>query len=89
MKNRTEKVKLLDSIFNQGNKDSLKSLSRTIYPNVLIFEPHDEGLLFSRRLNANIPAMYQDKVMDDKELDTMLSTGGNGTTFLLPDNGRR
>jgi hypothetical protein len=85
---RTEKVKLLDSIFNQGNTDSLKSLSRPIYPNVLIYEAQGGGLLFSGRLNPTLPAKYQDKLMDDKELDTMLLTGGNGTTFLLPDNGR-
>ena len=85
---RIEKVKLLDSIFNQGNTDSLKSLSRPIYSSVLIFEPHGEGLLFDGRLNPTLPAKYQNKIMDDKELDTMLLIGGNGTTFLLPDNGR-
>ena len=88
MKNRTEKVKLLDSIFNQGNKDSLQSLSSTIYPNVLIFEPQGGGLVFSGRLNANIPARYQDRVLNDTQVNTMLSTGGSRTTFLLPDNGR-
>jgi hypothetical protein len=85
---RTEKVKLLDSIFNQGNRDSLKSLSRPNYPNVLIFQQQDGGLLFSGRINPTLPKRYQDIILDDKELDTMLLTGGNATTFLLPDNGR-
>ncbi|MES2519934.1 MAG: hypothetical protein V4585_17590 [Bacteroidota bacterium] len=88
MKDRTEKVKLLDSIFNQGNKENLKSLSRASFPCVLIFEPQGGGLLFSEKLNEALPARYQNKVMDDKELDTMLLTGGKGTAFLLPDNGR-
>lgn len=88
MNNRTEKVKLLDSIFNQGNTDSLKSLSRPIYPSVLIFQQQGEGLVFNGRLNPTLPKRYQDKVMDDKELDTMFLTGGGGVTFLLPDNGR-
>ena len=88
MNNRTEKVKLLNSIFNEGNKDSLHSLSRPIYPSVLIFQNVADGLLFSGRLNDTLPSRYQDKVMDDKDLDTMLLTGGNITTFLLPDNFR-
>ena len=88
MKNRAEKVKLLDSIFNQGNREGLNALSRANYPRVLIYEPQGKRLLFSGRLNPTLPAKYQDKVMDDKELDTMLSTGGSRTTFLLPDNGR-
>jgi hypothetical protein len=86
--NRESKIKLLDGIFNQSNTDSLKSLSRPIYPSVLIFEPQSGGLQFNGRLNPTLAKRYQDKVMDDKELDTMLLTGGNGTTFLLPDNGR-
>jgi hypothetical protein len=85
---RTEKVKLLDSIFNQGNIDSLKSLSRPIYPNVLIFQQQGGGLLFSGRLNPTLPKRYQDVVLDDLALDTMLLAGGNGTMFLLPENGR-
>jgi 6-phosphofructokinase len=85
---RTDKMKLLDSIFNQGNINSLKSLSRPIYPKVLIYETQGGGLLLSGRLNPTIPARYQDKIMNEKELDTMLFAGGNGTTFLLPDNGR-
>lgn len=88
MKNRIEKVKLLDSIFNQSNRDSLKSLSRKFCPSVLIYEPQGEGLLFSGRLNNTLPAKYQNKVMDDKDLDIMLVAGGNGITFLLPDNFR-
>jgi hypothetical protein len=85
---RTDKVKLLDSIFNQGNIDSLKSLSRPNYPNVLIFQQQGGGLLFSGRINPTLPKRFQDVILDDKELDTMLLTGGNGTMFLLPDNGR-
>ena len=85
---RTEKLKLLDGIFNQSNRDSLKSLSRTIYPNVLIFEPQGGGLLFSGRLNATLPARYKDKALNDSEVNTMLFAGGNGITFLIPDNGR-
>ena len=88
MNNRTEKVKLLDSIFNQGNRVGLKSLSRQSYPSVLIYEPQGGGLLFNGRLNPTLPKYYQDKIMDNKELDIMLLTGGNETTFLLPDNGR-
>jgi hypothetical protein len=88
MNNRTDKIKILDSIFNEGNRYSLQSLSRPIYPSVLIFQNVADGLLFSGRLNPTIPARYQDKVMDDKDLDTMLLTGGNITTFLLPDNFR-
>ena len=88
MNNRTEKIKLLDSVFNQGNRDSLQSLSRPIYPNVLIYQDHGEGLLFSGKLNATLPTRYQDKVLDDKQLNAMLIVGGNGITFLLPDNGR-
>jgi hypothetical protein len=85
---RTEKVKLLDSIFNQGNTNSLKSLSRPIYPSVLIFEPRGGGLLFSGRLNPTLPKIYQDVILDDTQLDTMLVAGGNVTTFLLPNNFR-
>ena len=88
MNNRTEKLKLLDGIFNQSNRDTLKSLSRPIYPRVLIFEPQGEGLVFNGRLNPTLPAKFQDKKMDDKGLDTMLVAGGGGVTFLLPDNGR-
>ena len=89
MNNRTERLKLLDSIFNQGNRERLQSLSRPIYPNVLIFEPQGKGfLLLSGILNPTLPAKYQDKALDDTELDTMLFAGGSGTTFLLPDNGR-
>jgi hypothetical protein len=85
---RTQKVKLLDSIFNQGNREGLQSLSLPNYPSVLIFQQQGGGLLFSGKLNATLPKRYQDKIMDDKELDIMLLTGGNGTMFLLPDNGR-
>jgi hypothetical protein len=86
---RTEKVKLLDSIFNQGNRDSLKSLNRPIiYPDVIIFQQQGGGLLFSGRLNSMLPKRFQDVILDDKELDTMLLAGGNATTFLLPCNGR-
>ena len=88
MNNRIERLKLLDSIFNQGNREQLQSLSRPIYPNVLIFEPQGKGLLLSGRLNPTLPAKYQDKILDDKQLDTMLFAGGSGTTFLLPNNGR-
>ncbi len=88
MSSRTDKIKLLDSILNQGNKDSLQSLSRSIYPNVLIYQERLEGLLFSGKLNATLPARYQDKVLNDKQLNAMLIAGGNGTAFLLPDNGR-
>ncbi len=88
MNNRESKIKLLDGIFNQSNRDSLKSLSRPIFPSVLIFEPQGEGLVFNGRLNPTLPSRYKDKIMDDKGLDTMLSTGRNGITFLLPDNGR-
>ena len=88
MNNRIERLKLLNSLFNEDNKDSLKSLTRPSYPSVLIFEVMSEGLQFSRRLNRTLPAKYLDKVLDDTELDTMLFAGGSGTTFLLPDNGR-
>ncbi len=85
---RESKIKLLDAVFNQGNKDSLQSFRRPSYPSVLIFKPQGGGLLFSERLNPTLPAKYQNKVMDDIELDTMLFAGGNSTTFLLPENGR-
>ena len=85
---RTEKLKLLDGIFNQSNRDSLKSLSRTIYPNVLIFEPQGEGVIFRKNQNPKLPAKYQDVILDDKALNTMLVAGGNSTAFLLPDNFR-
>lgn len=88
MNNRTERIKLLDSIFNQGNRERLQSLSRPIYPNILIFETQGERLLFSGRLNPTLPAKYQDKVLTDAEANTMLSENGNLTIFLLPDNFR-
>lgn len=85
---RTKKLQLLNSIFNECNQHSLKSLSRPIYPSVLIFKPQGGRLLFNGRLNPLLPAKYQGKIMEDKELDSMLFAGGNPTTFLLPDNGR-
>ena len=86
--NRTDRLKLLDLIINQGDLEALKSLTRPIYPSVLIFEQQGGGLLFSGRLNANIPAWYQDRVMGNKEIDAMLSENGNLTIFLLPYNFR-
>jgi hypothetical protein len=88
MQNRTEKLKFLNSVFNESNTDSLKSLSRKFCPNVLIFQQQGGGLIFSGKTNPTLPKRYQDKIMDDKELEIVLLTGGNGTTFLLPDNGR-
>ncbi len=88
MNNRESKIKLLDSIFNQSNRDSLKSLSRPIYPRVLIFEPQGGGLVFSGRLNPTLPARYRDKVLNDNEVNTLLSKNGSLTVFFLPDNGR-
>jgi hypothetical protein len=88
MQNRTDRLKLLNSIFNEGNRDSLNALSRKSYPNVLIFEQQGGGLLFSGRLNPTLPARYQDKILTDTDIDTMLLTGRNGTTFLLPNNFR-
>ena len=85
--NRTDRLKLLDLIINQGDLEALKSLTRQM-PSVLIFEQQGGGLLFSGRLNANIPAWYQDRVMGNKEIDAMLSENGNLTIFLLPDNFR-
>ena len=85
---RTEKLKLLDGIFNQSNRESLKSLSRKFCPSVLIYQEQGGGLIFTEKLNANIPARYQDKVMGNKEVNAMLSENGNLTIFLLPDNFR-
>jgi hypothetical protein len=86
--NRESKIKLLDGIFNLSNIDSLKSLSRPIYPSVLIFQQQGGGLLFDGRLNPTLPKRYQDKIMDDKEFDFMLLANGNSIVFLLPDNFR-
>lgn len=89
MKNRTEKIRMLNSVFNEGNQESLKSLSRATYPNVLIYEPqHGEGLFFNGRLNSTLPAKYQDKVLTDAEANTMFSKNGSLTVFLLPNNFR-
>lgn len=88
MENRKSKIKLLEGIFNQSNNDGLKSLRRGNFPKVLIYELQGEGMLFSRRLNADIPAKYQDVVLDDKELNTLFVSFRNLKTFLLPDNGR-
>ena len=85
---RTEKLKLLDGIFNQSNRESLKSLSRKFCPSVLIYQEQGGGLLFSGRLNPTLPARYKDRVMGNKEVDAMLSENGNLTIFLLPDNFR-
>ena len=86
--NRTDRLKLLDLIINQGDLEALKSLTRPIYPSVLIFEQQGEGLFFNRRLNSTLPAKYKDKVLTDAEANTMLSENGNLTIFLLPDNFR-
>jgi hypothetical protein len=86
--NREFKIKLLDGIFNQSDTDSLKSLSRKFCPNVLIFQQQGGRLLFSGKNNPTLPRRYQDKILTDTDIDTMLLTGGSDTTFLLPDNGR-
>jgi hypothetical protein len=86
--NRTDKINLLEKVFNQGNKDSLKSLSRPSCPTVLIFEPQSKGTFFDARLNPTLPKKYQNKVLSDYDIDTMLLASGNQTTFLIPDNGR-
>ena len=87
--NRTDRLKLLDLIINQGDLEALKSLTRPIYPSVLIYQEQGKGgLLFSGRLNPTLPAPYQDKVLTDAEANTMLSENGNLTIFLLPDNFR-
>ena len=86
---RTDKVRLLNSIFNEGNKDSLQLLGRQSYSNnVLIFEPQGEGLFFNGRLNSTLPAKYQDKLLSDAEANTMFSRNGSLTIFLLPNNFR-
>ncbi len=85
---RTDKIRLLDGIFNLSNRESLQSLKRPIYPCVIIYEQQGGGMLFSGRLNPTLPKIYQDVILDDTQLDTMLVAGGNVTTFLLPDNFR-
>ena len=89
MNNRTDRLKLLDLIINQGDLEALKSLTLPIYPSALIYqEEGKKGLLFSGRLNPTLPARYKDKALNDSEVDTMLFAGGNGITFLLPENHR-
>ena len=88
MSSRTDKIKLLNEIFNQGDRKGLQSLSRPGYPSVLIFEPQGERLLFSGRLNPTLPARYQGKAMDDIELNKMFLGSSSQTVFLLPDNFR-
>lgn len=88
MKNRYEKLQLLDQIFNQSNKGSLQFLSRPIFPNVLMYQEQNKGLLFSGRLNPSIPKRYLDVILNDNDVYIMLAAGGNATTFLLPDYGR-
>ena len=86
--NRTDRLKLLDLIINQGDLEALKSLTRQM-PSVLIYqEEGKKGLLFSARLNPTLPARYKDRVMGNKEVHAMLSENGNLTVFLLPDNFR-
>ena len=86
--NRTDRLKLLDLIINQGDLEALKSLTRPMYPSVLIYQEQGGGLIFSGRLNPTLPARYKDKALNDSEVDTMLFAGGNGITFLLPENHR-
>ena len=88
MNNRTDRLKLLDLIINQGDLKALKFLTLPMYQSVLIFEQEGEGLTFSQRLNAELPKKYLDRILDDKDLDTMLAPSGKSVVFLLPDNGR-
>ena len=88
MNNRTDRLKLLDLIINQGDLKALKSLTRPIYPSVLIFEPQPKGLTFSGRLNAELPKKYLDMIISDAETNTMLAPSGKSVVFLLPDNHR-
>ena len=86
--NRLEKIKLLESVFNQGFTDSLQALSRQNFPIALIFKQHGKEMLFDARLNPTLPARYQDRVMNDNEIGAMIAESGNLNTFFLPDNGR-
>ena len=88
MKDRLEKIKMLNRVFNDGNKDSLRSLSRQMYPSILIFRTNGDVMNLSPRLNPTLPEKYTNRNLDEAELDAMLSTGGNRTTFFLPENGR-
>ena len=88
MNNRLEKIQLLNQAFNEGNTDSLQALSRPVYPVALIFKQHGKDMLFDARLNPDLPARYQDRVMNDNEIGAMIAESGNLNTFFLPDNGR-
>lgn len=88
MTDRKSRIESLNQIFNQGNYNSLRALSRPSYPKVLIFDPRSKGTYFDGRLNTELIDRYKNKVLNDTELDNMLSLSGNKTTFLLPDNGR-
>lgn len=87
--NRTDRLKLLDLIINQGDLEALKSLTRQIYPSVLIYQEQGKGgLLFSGRLNSELPKKYVNRLLSEKDLDTMLASYGKSLVFLLPHNGR-
>ena len=88
MNSRKSKLALLDQAFNEGSKDSLKELIRPMYPIILIFRTNGDVMNLSPRLNPTLPEKYTNRNLSDKELDTILVAGGNGITFLLPDNGR-
>ena len=86
--NRETKIDLLSKLFNEGNTDSLQALSRPIYPVALIFKQHGKDMLFSAKLNPDLPARFTDRVMNDNEIGAMVAESGNSNTFFLPDNGR-
>ena len=88
MNKRLEKIQLLNQAFNEGNADSLQTLSRPFFPVAFIFKQYKEGMLFDARLNSTLPASYQDRIMNDNEIGAMLAESGNLNTFFLPDNGR-
>lgn len=85
---RETKIDLLSKLFNEGNTDSLETLSRLSYPVALIFTRHGKNMLFDARLNPDLPARFTDRVMNDLEVDAMVAESGNPNTFFLPDNGR-
>ena len=86
--NRIEKIRLLNEAFNESNLDSLQALSVPTFPVAFIFKPYGKKMLFDAKLNPDLPARYQDRVMNDNEIGAMLAESGNLNTFFLPDNGR-
>ena len=88
MNSRKSKLALLDQAFNEGNKESLKSLSRQMYPSVLIFRTNGDVINLSPRLNPTLPEKYTNRNLSDKDIDAMLEPSGKSVVFLLPDNGR-